>query len=75
MNRVNIVRAIGSLIFVLGIIFLSIGIQSSHAFVEKVKEKTTGQYGKKTMRYIFGGVIALACGGALVIFSGSFRKK
>ena len=59
----NIVRLIGILVLVAGIILVAFGINSMNTHVEKMAEGATGRFTDKTMMYFISGV--------LMIFGGS----
>jgi len=63
-------KLIGVVLFVVGLVLLYFGWQSSETFGEQLKEGVTGRFTDKTMWYLIGG-IAAAVGGAFLLL---FRK-
>ena len=62
-----LIRIIGIVILVGGIIIFSFGLNSSQSVPEKGIEKATGRYSEGTMWYIIGGILMTVGGGALAI--------
>jgi hypothetical protein len=64
-------RIFGIVIFVVGLVVLGFGINSSQAVGEKVVESLSGRFTSNTMWYIIGGIALIVGGGALAIFGGN----
>jgi len=56
-------RIIGVSLFVIGIVFLVIGINSTQSVTDKVVEGVTGRYTDKTMIYLVVGSLMVVVGG------------
>lgn len=56
--------------FVVGLIVLGFGVNSSQAISEKVVQNLFGRYTSNTMLYIIGGIALIAGGAALAYFGG-----
>jgi ABC-type dipeptide/oligopeptide/nickel transport system permease subunit len=61
-------RILGIVIFVVGLVILGFGINSSQALGEKVVENLSGRFTANTMWYIIGGIALIVGGGALTFF-------
>lgn len=55
-------RIIGVILFVVGIVFLVLGIVSTQQLGQKVAEGVTGHYTSKTVMYIIGGIVLIIGG-------------
>jgi hypothetical protein len=75
LSMTNILRLLGLVILVVGIILLIFGVRSTEEFGQKVSQTMTGTYSGKTRGNIIGGCIAIVVGGALISCSGRFRRK
>ena len=61
---------IGALVLVaLGIAYLIWGLDLSDTFANRFMKEMAGEYPNKTENYIFGGVVMIAIGVGLLIFS------
>lgn len=60
-------RILGIILFVVGIVFLYFGFNSSHAPLDKLDSAATGHYTQHTMGYIIGGIVMVILGGGLFI--------
>ncbi|MBA2369949.1 MAG: DUF3185 family protein [Candidatus Protochlamydia sp.] len=58
-------RILGIVLFVVGLVVLGFGINSSQAIGEKVVENLSGRFTSNTMGYIIGGIALLVGGGSL----------
>lgn len=63
----TLIRIIGIVILVGGIVVLSFGLRSSQSAVERGVEKTIGRYSEGTMWYVIGGIVMTVGGAALAI--------
>jgi uncharacterized membrane protein YidH (DUF202 family) len=69
----SIRRLLGLAIFIVGIILLIVGLQSTGAISEKVAKQVQGRYTDTTMWYIIGGSVMIVIG-AVIAFARSLRK-
>jgi hypothetical protein len=58
-------RLLGLAILIVGVVLLVFGINSSHAFNEKVVESVQGHFTNKTTLYIIGGIVCIIVGSGL----------
>jgi len=58
-------RLLGLAILIVGVVLLVFGINSSHAFNEKVAESVQGHFTDKTTLYIIGGIVCIIVGSGL----------
>ncbi len=63
-------RILGIVMFVVGLIVLGFGVNSSQAISEKVVQNLFRRYTSNTMLYIIGGIALIAGGAALAYFGG-----
>lgn len=56
-------RVIGVSLFVIGIVFLVIGINSTQSVADRVVEEVSGRYTDKTMIYLVVGALMVITGG------------
>lgn len=68
----NIVRMVGLVILVVGVVLLGFGLNSSQTMAEKLIENVSGRYTSHTMWYIIGGIAMMVGGGVLLIFGKRF---
>ena len=61
----SIIRILGLVTLVVGVVLLGFGLNSSQAVTEKVMEEVVGRYTEHTMWYIVGGIAMIIGGGAL----------
>ena len=66
-------RILGLVVFVVGVVLMLFGWNSSQAITEKVVEGVTGRYTSQTMWFLIGGIAMTVAGLALLIFGGSKR--
>jgi len=57
-------RSIPLIFFILGVVFLTIGIIASQTVTETVFEDVKGRYTWNTMYYIIGGIALIIAGGS-----------
>jgi len=62
---------LGLMIFIIGIVLLGFGINSTLAITEKVIEGVSGRYSDNTMWFILGGIAMIVGGGALALLGRS----
>lgn len=65
----SISKVLGIILFVVGIVLLVVGWNSSQGFVDQVAEATTGRFTKSTLMYIIAG-LAMVIGGAALWMGG-----
>ena len=58
-------RLLGIAFFLIGSVFLVVGIVSSQSYLEWIWQKVTGLYTEKTMIYLFVGSGSIILGGLL----------
>ena len=58
-------RLLGLAIAAVGVFFLVVGIDSTHAPLEQLSHAFTGKFSHETMLYISGGIAAIIAGGVL----------
>lgn len=63
----NAVRLLGLGIIIIGIVFVVVGIDSTHAPLEHLSRALTGTYSHETMLYIAGGLAAIVAGAVLTV--------
>lgn len=61
-----IMRNVGVVLVAIGVVFLTIGVASAAAPVEKFMQTLSGHYSSQTVLYIAAGFAALAAGGLIV---------
>lgn len=61
------VRLLGLGVIVIGIVFVVVGIDSTHAPLEHLSHAVTGTYTHETMLYIVGGIAAVIAGAVLSV--------
>jgi len=71
----TLIRIIGLLILVGGIVVFWFGFNSSQKVPEKGLEKVTGRYSDGTMKYIVGGILMVVGGLAISLNCNRFCKK
>ncbi len=64
-------RILGIVIFIVGLVVLGFGINSSPSIGEKVVENLSGRFTANTMWYIIGGIALIAGGGVLAFLNNS----
>ncbi len=57
-----------------GVIFLVIGLNSSHSMADQISNTFTGRFTDNTQWYIVGGIVAAIAGGALAFFGARGRN-
>lgn len=60
-------RLLGLAIAAVGVFFLVVGIDSTHAPLEQLSHDFTGKFTHETMLYIAGGIAAIIAGGVLAV--------
>jgi hypothetical protein len=65
--NVTLTRLVGLGIAAIGVFFLIVGIDSTHAPLEELSQTLTGKYSHETMLYIAGGIAAIVAGGVLAV--------
>ncbi|HTY66566.1 MAG TPA: DUF3185 family protein [Alphaproteobacteria bacterium] len=63
----SVTRLLGLGIAAVGIFFLVVGIDSTHAPLEQLSQTFTGKFTHETMLYIAGGIAAIVAGGVLAV--------
>ena len=63
----SISRIVGIILFVVGIVCLYFGFNSSNAPVDQLSKAVSGRFTQQTMWYIIGGIVMIIAGGALFI--------
>ena len=58
-------RLLGLAILIVGVVLLIFGINSTHAFNEKIAETVQGHFTNKTTLYIIGGIVCIIIGSGL----------
>ena len=61
----KIVRVLGIIIFVVGLILLILGISGTQDTGQKIAKEATGQYSNSILGYIIGGAVMMLGGLAL----------
>ena len=64
-------RILGIVIFIVGLVVLGFGINSSQSIGEKVVENLSGRFTANTMWYIIGGIALIAGRGVLAFLNNS----
>lgn len=67
-------RALGFVILVIGVVFLVVGLNATLSLTEKVVEGVSGRYSDNTTWYIIGGILLILGGGTIVFLRGNERK-
>jgi len=63
----NVTRLLGLGIAAVGVFFLVVGIDSTHAPLEQLSQTLTGKFSHETMLYIAGGIAAIVAGAVLAV--------
>ena len=66
-------RIFGIVLFILGIVFLWMGMHSSHSVADQVSNTFTGRFTERTTWYIIGGIALGLLGLAMVLFGGGAK--
>ena len=61
------IRLLGIGVAVIGIVFVVVGIDSTHAPLEQLSHSLSGTYTHETMLYIAGGLAAIIAGAVLAV--------
>jgi uncharacterized membrane protein len=60
-------RLLGLAIAAVGVFFLVVGIDATHAPLEHLSQTFTGKFTHETMLYIAGGIAAIIAGGVMAV--------
>lgn len=63
----NPIRLLGIGVAVIGVVFVLVGIDSTHAPLEQLSQTLTGKFTHETMLYITGGLAAIVAGAVLAV--------
>ena len=63
----NAIRLLGVGVALIGLVFVVVGIDSTHTPLEQLSQTFTGKFTHETMLYITGGLAAIIAGGVLVV--------
>lgn len=61
------VRLLGLGVIAIGIVFVVVGVNSTHAPLEHLSHAVTGTYSHETMLYIIGGLATIIAGAVLSV--------
>jgi hypothetical protein len=64
------VRIMGLVVLVVGVALLVFGYNASQSVSEQIVEGFMGRFTNQTMAYLIGGIAAIVCGAALVLWGG-----
>lgn len=71
----TLIRMIGIVLLVGGIVVFSFGLRSSQHAAERGVEKAIGRYSKGTMGYIIGGIVMTVAGTGLALNARRISKE
>ncbi len=60
-------RGLGIVVFVVGVVLLCFGINSTEKVGEKIVDSVKGRYTDTTMWYLIGGIALIIVGGTLTV--------
>jgi drug/metabolite transporter (DMT)-like permease len=63
-------RIFGIVLFVVGVILIVVGMNSSHSIADQVSNTFTGRFTEATTWYIIGGIAAALFGLFMMVFRG-----
>jgi uncharacterized membrane protein len=63
----NATRLLGIAVAAVGVFFLVVGIDATHAPLEQLSHDFTGRFTHETLMYIAGGIAAIIAGGVMVV--------
>ena len=69
----NTQRVLGIVLLIIGVIFLVMGMNSSHSMADQVHNTFTGRFTERTTWYIIGGIALGLLGLAMVLFGGGAK--
>jgi drug/metabolite transporter (DMT)-like permease len=64
------IRIIGLVLLVVGVMLLVFGYNASQSVGEQIVEGFTGRFTNQTMAYLIGGIAAIVGGAALALWGG-----
>ena len=67
-------RTLGIVVFILGVILLVMGMNSSHSVADQVSNSFSGRFTERTTWLIMGGIAMGLLGLALVLFGAPRRR-
>jgi drug/metabolite transporter (DMT)-like permease len=67
-------RILGIVLLIVGVIFLIMGMNSSHSMADQVNNTFTGRFTERTTWYIIGGIALALLGLVMALFTGGRRR-